>query len=191
VRAAIVLAAGRSSRFGRADKMFAPLRGVPLLVHAVRAARAAPAARVLIATTQPARVRAVLRRHAVPGVHAVPVAEASAPLSTSLRVAIAALRPIERDVFIFLGDMPDVDREAAARLVRRGWRGYAAVRPRHRGLPGHPVFVRNVRGRTLGTGDAGFRIERQAMGWIQGGPGSIRDVDRRGDLRRAAATTRR
>jgi molybdenum cofactor cytidylyltransferase len=194
MRAAIVLAAGRSSRFGRADKLFVPLRGIPLLLHAIRAARSAPVSRVLVATTRPARVRALVRRAGLTGVLAVPVAKAGMPLSASLRCALNALRPIERDAFIFLGDMPDVDPRMATRLSRRLCRGYAAVRPRHAAVPGHPVLVRAVRQRALGTGDAGFRIEPHAVGWVRGGPGVVRDVDRRSDLagarRRATAAGR-
>jgi molybdenum cofactor cytidylyltransferase len=184
MRAAIVLAAGRSRRFGRADKLFAPLGRIPLLLHAIRAAREAPAGRVLVATTQPARVRVMLRRDGLRGVRAVPVRTSGAPLSVSLRCAVKALRPIERDVFIFLGDMPHVAPALAGRLLRRSWRGYAAVRPMHGGVPGHPVLVRNLRARTMSDGDAGFRFDRGTVGWISGGVGAVGDVDRRSDLAR-------
>lgn len=184
MRAAIVLAAGRSTRFGRADKLFAALRGVPLLLHAIRVACAAPAARVLVVTARPARVRALVRHHGLRRVQTVSGAGAGSPLSASLRCGIGALRPIERDAFIFLGDMPDVDPRDAARLTRRLRPGIVAVRPRRGGAPGHPVLVRKIRTRPLGEGDAGFRIDRALWGWIPAGPGSVRDVDRRRDLAR-------
>jgi molybdenum cofactor cytidylyltransferase len=190
MRAAIVLAAGRSRRFGRADKLFAPLAGEPLVLHAIRAARAAPAGRVLVVTTQPARVRAIVRRSRLHGVVAVRIKAAEAPLSASLRCGLAALRPTERDAFIFLGDMPGVGMGIAAQLTRRAWRGFSAVRPQHRGVPGHPVFVRQVRAQTIRDGDAGFRFAREDLGWISAGPGSVGDVDRRGDLARARSQAR-
>jgi molybdenum cofactor cytidylyltransferase len=108
---AIVLAAGRATRFG-SDKMSADLNGVPLLHHAIRAARAAPVERVIVVTR--------------PGVDAgewsyAPAVEVirltSEALSDSLRAGIAAAGQAER-----IGD------------------NYAAL-PVFHGRAGHPVLL--------------------------------------------------
>jgi molybdenum cofactor cytidylyltransferase len=185
MRAAIVLAAGRSTRFGRADKLFAPLDGVPLILHAIRAARAAPAVRVIVvAGCGAGRLRALLHREGVPGIAVIRVAQRDAPLSASLRAGITALRPVERDAFLFLGDMPGVDPTAAARLVRRLRPGIHIARPRYRGVPGHPVLARAIRTVKLPGGDAGLRADPPTVAWIEGGSACTVDVDRAADLAR-------
>ena len=185
MRAAIVLAGGRSERFGRADKLFATLGGRPLLLHAILAARAAPVRRVIVVARRAGRVREMVRRAGVGAVCVVRLAARDAPLSASLAAGVAALRPIERDAFIFLGDMPAVDPGMAARLVRRRRAGTSLVRPRHRGVPGHPVLACMVRTLGLGLGDAGFRIPRSRVAWVENGPGCIADVDSPAALARA------
>ena len=185
MRAAIVLAAGRSRRFGRADKLFAALGRVPLLLYAIRIARAAPVGRVIVVTGRgTARASRVIRAAELRNVHVVRVRGNDAPMSASLRAGLAALAPIERDAFVFLGDMPGVDPALAARLVRGLRPGVAVVRPRHGGIPGHPVLIRGARAAHVATGDAGLRGQDGAVGWIEAGPGCIGDVDRRADLSR-------
>lgn len=130
---AIVLAAGSSTRFG-SDKLSAPFQGEPLLSHAIRAARAAPVDEVLVVT----------RAHMPDGewsgdppVRSVRIA--SSALSESLRAGIAAAGDVD-GAFIFLGDMPLVPSEVAARLAD-GLGDYYAALPRHGGRPGHPVLL--------------------------------------------------
>jgi len=186
MKAAVVLAAGRSTRFGRADKLFAQLRGVPLILHAIQAARAAPAQRVIVVAGRGAgRLRALLRRQGMRGIAVIRVGGHDAPLSASLRAGIAALRPVERDAFLFLGDMPGVDPAAAALLVRALAPGVRVIRPRHHGVPGHPVLARAIRTLKSPGGDAGLRVDPASIAWIEGGPACIADVDRAADLARA------
>jgi molybdenum cofactor cytidylyltransferase len=183
VRAAIVLAAGASRRFGRADKLFAPLRGVPLLLHAIRCARAAPAGRVIVVAGNPSRVRSIVHLAGLRGVAVVRGRGRGAPLSDTLRAGLAALRPIERDVFVFLGDMPGIYPGEPRRLIRASRGRPGIVRPRYRGMPGHPVLACRVRTIPLGHGDRGFRPDPPRIRWIAGGSACVADVDRRGDLR--------
>jgi molybdenum cofactor cytidylyltransferase len=131
--AALVLAAGASRRFGD-DKLSAPLAGEPLLFHAVRAARAAPVSRVLVVA------RPALDCGLWPEIPPVEVLRiASDTLSESLKAGIAALLDTN-GVFVFLGDMPRVPHEMAARLAAKIGNNSAAL-PRRDGRPGHPVLL--------------------------------------------------
>lgn len=131
--AAIVLAAGSSTRFG-GDKLSAPFRGEPLLHHAIRAARAAPVGEVLVVARPDLPVG---EWPGAPAVRMIPIS--STALSESLKAGIAAAGEVE-GAFIFLGDMPLVPVEAAARLAGRLGDNYAAL-PRHDGRSGHPVLL--------------------------------------------------
>ncbi|MCT2397965.1 nucleotidyltransferase family protein [Novosphingobium mangrovi (ex Huang et al. 2023)] len=131
--AAIVLAAGHATRFG-SDKLGAFLEGEPLLFHAIRAARAAPVDRVIVVT------RPGLDTGTWTGTPPVDVIRLeSTALSESLKAGIAAAAGSD-GAFVFLGDMPTVPHEEAARLARLIGSSYAAL-PRRDGRPGHPVLL--------------------------------------------------
>ena len=102
-----MLAAGASRRFGRADKLFAPLRGVPLVLYAIRAACDAPADRVIVVAGDPGRVRSIVRAAGLRRVRVICGRGRGAPLSDTLRAGVAAhvatmgeagLREVLRDV---------------------------------------------------------------------------------------------
>ena len=128
--AAIVLAAGKSERFG-ADKLAAHFRGQPLIAHAVAAACAAPVKRVIVVSRRPlvlpddARIRGV-------------TVESDA-LSQSLRAGLAEAGDCDA-AFIFLGDMPLVPHGIAAILADALGDAIAAW-PEHEGRPGHPLLL--------------------------------------------------
>ena len=129
-RVAIVLAAGAGRRFG-GGKLAAPFRGEPLLAHAIRAACASPAARVIVV--------------AAPGLdcgdtgRAEVLRLASDSLSASLRAGLEAAGACD-GAFVFLGDMPLVPHGMAARLADAIGPAHAAL-PRFAGRPGHPVLL--------------------------------------------------
>jgi molybdenum cofactor cytidylyltransferase len=170
VRAAIILAAGASRRFGHRDKLKARLGRRNLLDHVVDNARACGACRILLVTTGAPPIA---------GVTPVRVGKPEV-LSASLRAGLAALRPIEREVLIFLADMPFA---RAPRL--RLQPGMEAVRPRFRGRPGHPVLLRADRAKArLGQGDEGpGRALRTAF--VPGTTAHLLDIDTPAALRRA------
>ncbi|MEM6479334.1 MAG: nucleotidyltransferase family protein [Pseudomonadota bacterium] len=119
--AGIMLAAGRSRRFGRADKLIAPYEARPLICHAATALSAIRPEH-LIVVTRSSRVAALL-----PGWHVV-APEAGLPQSASLRAGIAAA--IERDAqraLIVLGDMPAVTKPLLEAVVARMGEGQAAA----------------------------------------------------------------
>ena len=128
-RAAIVLAAGQGSRFG-SNKLLAPLEGEPLVHHALRAACAAPVGRVVLVA------RAALPPWADPRLVTI---EGGATLSASLRAGLTAVADCDQ-AFVFLGDMPRVPHDLAAKLGEAIGGALAAV-PDVNGEPGHPVLL--------------------------------------------------
>ncbi|MYL98676.1 NTP transferase domain-containing protein [Novosphingobium sp. FGD1] len=179
----IVLAAGRATRFG-SDKLRAVLGGEPLLFHAIRAARAAPVARVIV-VTRPGL--AVGEWDGAPPVETVSLE--SAALSDTLKAGIAAAGGAS-GAFVFLGDMPRVPHGVAARLAACLGPAYAAM-PCHGGRPGHPVLLSACAFQDIAglTGDEGAgRLLRRRDDVVLdpcADPAIHFDVDRPEDLRRA------
>ena len=163
MRAAILLAAGASRRFGQRDKLREKLAGRRLIDHAIAHARASGVRRVLLVTSMPVQVR---------GVIPVRARDARSGMAASLAAGLAALRPIEREVLIFLADMPFA---RAPRLRLRP--GMDAVRPVFEGQPGHPMLVRaSVAKARVGKGDTGFgRTLRTAF--VRGSRDHVLDID--------------
>ena len=130
---ALVLAAGAGTRFG-GGKLSAMFKGEPLIVQAIRAARAAPVSRVIVVC--PAGLEIGLW-DGQPPVDAIRIA--SAELSASLKAGIAAAGDCD-GAFVFLGDMPLVPHGLAAGLAAALGENFAAI-PRHQGKSGHPVLL--------------------------------------------------
>ncbi len=111
--AALVLAAGKSSRMGAANKLTLEIGGKPMVAHAVDAALGSAASPVIVVTGHGDHdVRAALADRPVRFVHNPDYAEG---LSTSLRVGAAALPDDIDAVAVCLGDMPGI---AAAHIDR-------------------------------------------------------------------------
>jgi molybdenum cofactor cytidylyltransferase len=178
--AAVVLAAGSSRRFG-ADKLTATLDGVPLLHHAVRAARAAPVERIFIVAR---KGLATGEWPGAPQVETIPIA--SDALSASLKAGIAAASGMD-GAFVFLGDMPRIPHGLARDLAAALGDAFAAV-PRHAGRAGHPVLLsaRSFAGITGLDGDAGagrLLKSRDDIVFVDcDDPGILLDIDRPEDL---------
>jgi molybdenum cofactor cytidylyltransferase len=180
---ALVLAAGRATRFG-SDKLRAPLDGMPLLHHAIHAARAAPVYRVIVIA------RPGVEAGAWPGLPPVERLDIdSNALSQTLKAGIAAAHGAA-GAFVFLGDMPRIPPTIAARLASAIGPAYAAM-PRHGGRPGHPVLLsaRAFADITVLTGDEGagrlLRLRDDVVFVDCADPAIHFDVDRPEDLRRA------
>jgi molybdenum cofactor cytidylyltransferase len=113
--AALIMAAGRSSRMGPANKLLAEVDGKPMVRRAVEAALASAAAPVNVVLGHDAhRVRAALRGCKV---HFVDNPDFAAGMSTSLRRGLAALPDNVDGAVILLGDMPRVEPTAIDRLI--------------------------------------------------------------------------
>jgi len=112
--AALVLAAGRSSRMG-SNKLMEPVGEKPMLLHTVDAALASAARPVIVvAGHEGQRVRAALAGRAVGIVDNPDHAEG---IASSLRAGLAALPPDVDGAIVCLGDMPTVKPEQLDRLI--------------------------------------------------------------------------
>ncbi len=101
--ACILLAAGKSSRFGPNDKLLAILHGKPLLNHAADALAALPFAdRIVVGSP-------AVTRYDLPGFKRVESDAPNAPQSNSIALGVAALIDTGCDaILIALADMPFV-----------------------------------------------------------------------------------
>ena len=137
--AALVLAAGRSTRMGAVNKMLAEIGGKPLVRIAAEQAVASHAHPVIVVTGhEREKVEAALNGLPVRFVRNADYAEG---LGTSLKAGIAAV-PEEADaVVVCLGDMPQVDAALINRLIAAfdPERGALVVVPSIDGRRGNPV----------------------------------------------------
>jgi molybdenum cofactor cytidylyltransferase len=137
--AAIVLAAGRSTRMGGPNKLLADIGGRPMVRIVVEQALASRARPVLVITGhQRDRIEAALAGLAVTLMHNPSFAEG---LSTSLKAGITALPADIDGAIVCLGDMPHVDAELINRLISAfdPERGALVVVPTIAGKRGNPV----------------------------------------------------
>lgn len=112
--AALILAAGLSSRFGDGHKLLADLEGKPVLRHVIEHAQASSASPILLVTGHRAEE---VRAAAGPGVTAVHNPSYAEGLASSLRVGLNALPPGLDGVLVCLGDMPDVSSATIEALI--------------------------------------------------------------------------
>ena len=138
--AAIVLAAGRSTRMGGPNKLLAEIGGKPLVRIAVEEALASRAKPVIVVTGhERERVEAALAGLPVKLVHNREFADG---LATSVRTGIASV-PAEADgAVICLGDMPQVDGGLIDHLIAAfdPEQGALGVVPTIDGKRGNPVL---------------------------------------------------
>jgi molybdenum cofactor cytidylyltransferase len=138
--AAVVLAAGRSTRMGGPNKLLAELGGKPLVRIAAEQALASRANPVIVVTGhERERVEAALADLDVHIVHNPNYADG---LGTSLRAGVAAV-PAEADgVIVCLGDMPQVTAGLIDRLIAAydAEKGALVIAPTRGGQRGNPVL---------------------------------------------------
>jgi molybdenum cofactor cytidylyltransferase len=137
--AALVLAAGRSTRMGGPNKLLAEIGGKPLVRFVAEQALASRAAPVLVVTGhERAKVEAALAGLRVRFVHNPDYA---AGLSTSLKAGLAALPPEVDGAIVCLGDMPQVTAGLIDRMLDAfdPARGAFVVVPIIEGKRGNPV----------------------------------------------------
>jgi molybdenum cofactor cytidylyltransferase len=138
--AAVVLAAGRSTRMGAVNKMIAEIGGKPLVRIAAEQALASKASSVIVVTGhQRDRIEAALKGLNVRFANNPDYAEG---LGTSLRAGIAAVPPEADGAVILLGDMPHIDAKLIDRLIAAfdPEKGALVVVPTIEGRRGNPVI---------------------------------------------------
>ena len=190
--AALVMAAGSSSRMGADHQLLMDIGGVPMVLRAVNAARASRAASVTVVVGHQAEaVEAVL---ADGGAARAFNPEYAQGMATSLRHGVAALPADAAAVLVLLGDMPRITADHLDRIIEAfdpAWP--SIVVPEKDGRRGNPVlwpreFFVAMRGIS---GDQGARglIERHIdrVARVEFDDDAIFvDVDRPDDFARAA-----
>lgn len=137
--AALVLAAGRSTRMGAENKLLLPVDGVPMALRAVMAARASRATSVTVVLGHEAgAVEAAL---AGSGAGFARNPDPAQGMSGSLRVGITALADDIDAVVVLLGDMPRITAAHVDRLIEAFDPAQPAIIvPEHQGRRGNPVL---------------------------------------------------
>lgn len=187
--AAIVLAAGRGTRFGKDPKLLASLGGKTLVRHVVEAAVESLADPVIVVTGY----RAGEIEASLEGLPAELVRNAAfeGGLSTSLKTGFAALPPKSRAAVILLGDMPLIKADLIDTLVRT-WRAKdepAALVPTLNGRRGNPVVLSRALHDMIEalSGDVGagpgLRKRKDVIEWPMTDASILQDVDTPDEMR--------
>jgi molybdenum cofactor cytidylyltransferase len=143
--AALVLAAGRSTRMGGPNKLLAEADGAPLVVHATRAALSSQAVKVVVVLGHMADEIKPVIESAIPKgarLRFVTNPDFAEGLSTSVRAGMAALGPDIDAAIVQLGDMPGVNAALLDRLIAAfsPVEGRAICVPTVAGKRGNPVL---------------------------------------------------
>jgi CTP:molybdopterin cytidylyltransferase MocA len=176
---AIVLAAGAGRRFG-GRKQLAPLRGMPLLEHALAAVAAGPGTdTILVLGAAAEEVETGVRTGGATVVHCPDWERGPA---ASLRAGIAAVGEGAAAVLVTLGDEPFVSPEAGRRLLAARRPGLTALRATYSGRPGHPVLIERALFAALSAAPAEIKpaalLERAGVESVECGDlGEPADVD--------------
>lgn len=157
--AALVLAAGRSTRMGDRNKLLEQFDGKPLVLHAVEAALASQAESTLVVTGhQQEAVEKLLPKERVRIVHNPNYEQG---LSTSLHAGLSALPEDVDGAVVLLGDMPKVSAAIIDRLIAAfaPVEGRSICLPMREGHRGNPVlFARRYFPKVMAiAGDLGAR----------------------------------
>lgn len=183
--AALILAAGASTRFAGGHKLLADFRGKPLIAHVFKLAISAPLDFRLVVTG--ARVGEIAALADAAGLRSLHNSEFAAGLSTSLRAGLAALPPDCDGAIVLLGDMPLIRPETlrAILAVAETNPAFTAIIPTHEGKWGHPVLLKRALFDDLAmlTGDQGARkllqSRKDVLTFEVDDPGILADLDTR------------
>jgi molybdenum cofactor cytidylyltransferase len=182
--AAVVLAAGRSTRAGEVNKLLAPIDGVAMVARTVARIRRSKAAPIVVVTGHQAEdVRAALAEAGVSFTHNPDFADG---MATSIAAGVKALPDDIDGALICLGDMPGTDPAEIDRLIAAfdADEAGAICVPVAEGRRGNPVlFARRFFAELAAlTGDAGAKTVIAAHAELvtelpMAGRGSLVDLD--------------
>jgi molybdenum cofactor cytidylyltransferase len=189
VLAAVILAAGGSSRMGQ-PKQLLKFRGTSLLRRAIETAQAVPADQVIVVLGSAADQ--LLPECQATNATVVLNDQWQEGVSTSLRGGLAAVASEARGVFIYPADMPLVTPEALRELAHRQQvSGRPAAMTEAGGVRGVPVFITRslFPALMIQEGDVGgaqyLRGHPEAVEAVHfDDPDLVRDVDRPEDYAR-------
>lgn len=178
---ALLLAAGRSERFG-APKQLALIDGVPMVARVAATLAEAGLPALLVTGAGADSVAA-----AVPGMPAVFAEGHAAGLAESLKAGLAAAPAGWGAALVMLADMPFVRADTLLTLAAELAAGAPAVVPVHAGRRGNPAGLRRALWPRLMAlrGDRGAGAILDSLGVVEVGvedPGIHRDVDVPADL---------
>jgi molybdenum cofactor cytidylyltransferase len=163
---AIILAAGRSTRMGGPNKLLTPIKGRPLLEHAIATVASLVLGDAVVVTGHMNdEVEKLASRWRVRTVHNPRFADG---MGGSIAAGMSALKPSLAGVFVVLGDMPFIeprDYAALAASFSPGTGGDICVTV-HGGRRGHPVLFGRpyFAGLSRLTGDRGAAALVQSYG---------------------------
>ena len=186
--AGLLLAAGRSTRFGRNKLLHAPPGELPLALQAARCLAVLEHTLAVIPQGD-AALRALFQTVGL-AVTELPIAASPTEMSDSLRAGLEAT-PRAAAWIIALADMPQVKPGTVAAIRQALSEGASIVACRHGGRRGNPVgFSSRFRNELMALqGDQGARslLERYAaeVCWLEvDDPGILLDIDVPADWRR-------
>ncbi|MCZ6628633.1 MAG: nucleotidyltransferase family protein [SAR324 cluster bacterium] len=189
--AAIVLAAGQSTRMGEQNKLLLPIGGTTLIARTVDTVLASQAAQTIVVLGHQAeRVRAALAGREVTFVHN---ANFQQGMATSIHVGIGAVAPGTEGVMICLSDLPLVESAELDRLMAEfaSHPHKSIAVPTYQGRRGNPVLfslrhreeILNVRGAVGGCKSVVRKYPQEVLEVAMPSDGILRDVDTLDDYR--------
>jgi molybdenum cofactor cytidylyltransferase len=187
---ALILAAGTSSRMGT-PKQLLDWGGMPLLEQVIRKTLTFPFPEVVAVVGHRAKEIRRLIRIEDERFRWVVNRDYAAGQSTSLLAGLAIGVGRYHSAMVFLGDQPLVAEETIRRILESSLKQLRTlrdpepfvVRPCFRGIPGHPVFLGNVRSMNLAglKGDGGAKevlhtVRHRTILSVED-PGVVLDID--------------
>jgi molybdenum cofactor cytidylyltransferase len=139
--AAIVLAAGRSSRFEHGNKLSAKIDGVPLVRRVLTAVEASAVTDILLIVAPEAHE--ILEAAGAGRWRTVVNTQFEQGLASSIRAGVAALPETTDGALVVLADMPEISTHLIARIIDANseYGGGVIVYPAsEKGRQGHPVL---------------------------------------------------